>query len=329
MLIGDCASDPPLGATARLLATTRADDVVFGLGALALRRSHGDGELALAVADGAARAALATAIARIGAAPAIRLLDVPDAWPGVTAAAGDTIVPAAALVALADEAHGRAVERWVTVAGAVATPALLAATADETLAALVARAGGALDADWVALAGGAPAGWLAARDDVFAAIGAPALLLVLPARHELVRRLRTPVATWLARAASACEGCRACSDASPTALAPATLVAALVNRRDDGVAAVAVAMAAASLAATSLAMASCSGCGLCDAMCPAALSPRALATATRDRLRANGVHAEPAAPARPGLDRALLTARLGLTAYERSPVLAPHPRATV
>jgi ferredoxin len=303
LLIGDCASDPPLGATARLLATTRADDVLFGLGLLALRNAVSD--LALAVADATARTALADAIARTGAK--IRLIDVPDAWPGVTAAAGDTIVAAAELVALADAAHGRVAPKWVTVAGALATPALLTASADETIAALVARAGGALDADWIAVADGAPAGRLVARDDTFAAAGSPSLLLILPARHELIRRMRTPVATWLARAASACEGCRICSDACPAALDPATLVATLAGGRDEPAAA--------------SAMAGCSGCGLCDAMCPAALSPRALATATRDRLRAAGMAATPAPPSRPGLDRALLTARLGLTAYDRPPTL--------
>ena len=95
-IVGDCASDPPLGATARLLATVRADEVVFGLGVLALRHGGG-GELALAVADAGARAAIVAAIARAGAN--VRVLDVPDAWPGVTAAADATIVSAAELVA--------------------------------------------------------------------------------------------------------------------------------------------------------------------------------------------------------------------------------------
>ena len=55
-LVGDCASDPPLAATQRVLGAARADDVVYGLGAVALAR--GDRTMALAVADAEARAAL-------------------------------------------------------------------------------------------------------------------------------------------------------------------------------------------------------------------------------------------------------------------------------
>jgi Fe-S oxidoreductase len=69
------------------------------------------------------------------------------------------------------------------------------------------------------------------------------------------------------------------------------------------------------------ALAACSGCGVCDAVCPSALSPRALVTATRDRLRAGGM-AAPATTVRAGLDRAWLTARLGLLPYDRVPKVA-------
>jgi hypothetical protein len=81
MLIGDCASDPPLGATERALATVRADDVLYGLGAVAVARKHR--QLALAVSDLAARAALERAIAALGAD--VALVDVADAWPATAA----------------------------------------------------------------------------------------------------------------------------------------------------------------------------------------------------------------------------------------------------
>jgi ferredoxin len=300
VLIGDCASDPPLGASARVLATARAADVVYGLGAVALARGHR--QLALAVTDGEARAALARAIAELGAE--VTLVDAPDAWPAVAVAARDEVLPATALVAVADAARGRGTTAYVTVAGAVAAPAVLACAPATTMAALVARAGGALDDDWVAIAGGAPAGRLVAREATLAEAGATSLVLILPARHAWVRRLRTTVGDWLWRAASACEGCRACSDGCPVALAPHALVATLATGRDDGTA--------------PAAFAGCTGCGVCDAVCPSSLSPRALATAVRDRLPL----APATGPRSVGIDRALLTLRLGLGEYDRPPAFA-------
>jgi len=302
-LVGDCASDPPLGATQRALGAARADDVVFGLGATALAR--GDRTLALAVADAAARAALAAAIERVGAK--VELLDAPDAWPAIDARADDEVLPASLLVAVRDEARGRGAVTTVSVVGAVHEPTVLTAATTATMAELVARAGGALDADWVALAGGAPAGRLVDRDATLAEVGATATVLVLPARHEWVRRARTTVGDWLWRAASACEGCRACSDACPASLPAHALVATLATGRDDGTA--------------PALFAACSGCGVCDGACPAALSPRALATDVRDRLARGGVTPEAATTLRVGLDRALLTLRLGLASYDRPPRL--------
>lgn len=300
MLIGDCASDPPLGATARALATARAADVLYGLGAAALARGHG--ELALAVSDGAARAALAAAIASLGAR--VRIVDAPDAWPAVAATARDEVLPAAALAAIADGARARPPRAYVTVAGAVAAPTVRGCAPETTMAELVARAGGALDDDWVPIAGGAPAGRLVAREATLAELGEPSLVLVLPARHDWVRRLRTTVGDWLWRAASACAGCRACSDACPAGLDAHGLVVTLATARDD--------------ATAPAAFAGCSGCGVCDAACPASLSPRALATAVRDRLAL----APATAKRRVGIDRALLTLRLGLWEYDRKPVVS-------
>ena len=302
MLIGDCASDPPLGATQRTLAAARADDVVYGLGAVALARGHR--QLALAVAEAGARAALARAIAAVGAE--VQLVDVADAWPAVAAGARDEVLPASALVAVADEARGRAAAATVSVVGALAQPAVVSCARSTTMAELVAGAGGALDDDWLPVAGGAPAGRLVAREATWTEAGAPSLVLILPARHEWVRRLRTTVGDWLWRAASACEGCRACSDACPARLQAHALVATLATGRDDGTA--------------PAAFAACSGCGVCDAACPSALSPRALAVEVRERLARGGV-TETAKEIRVGIDRALLTLRLGLSGYDRPPAV--------
>ena len=328
MLIGDCASDPPLGATQRALAAARADDVVYGLGAVALARKHRAMALAVAAGDAAARAALAAAIARIGAD--VALVEVADAWPAVTAGERDEVLPASALVAVAEaarvgaaapaseaaragvaaragEAAPDAAALFVSVVGAVGAPAVLRCATTATMGELVARAGGAVDDDWVPIAGGAPSGRLVARDTTLAEAGAPSVVLVLPARHQWVRRLRTTVGDWLWRAASACEGCRACSDACPASLQAHALVATLATARDDGTA--------------PAAFAACTGCGVCDAACPAGLSPRALAVDVRERLARGGLAATAPVTLRPGIDRALLTLRLGLAMYDRAPLL--------
>jgi ferredoxin len=297
-LVGDCASDPPLGATLRALATERADEVLYGLGMVAVARKAE--ALTLVVRHVDAGEALRAAAARLGAV--VEIAHAPDAWPP---AVGDA-VDARALVEAAERARGRAPSCYLTVAGAVREPAVLAVDEGAAVEELVAQAGGAVDDDWVAVAGGAPAGALADREATLAALGRPSLLLVLPARHEVVRRLRTPLGDWLVRAASACEGCRACSDACAR-LMPHAVLATLTTLRDDGVD-----------LATALA---CTGCGLCDAVCPSALSPRALVVDVRDRFRAAAVaHAHTNPPAN-GLDVALLTQRLGLQPYDRTPVI--------
>ena len=323
MLIGDCASDPPLAATERALATARADDVVYGLGAAALARGHK--QLALAVADAAARAALERAIAAIGADVAI--LEVAAAWPAVSAGVKDEVLPASMLVAIAEAARAKAQERadpatvTVSVVGAVHTPAVVQAAPATTMSELVARVGGALEDDWVAIAGGAPAGCVVTREATLAEAGAPSVVLLLPARHALVRRLRTTVGDWLWRAASACEGCRACGEACPSGLATHALVATLATGREvtasvelaRGTSPGPVGRSPGPVAS----FAACTGCGVCDAACPAGLSPRALAVDVRERLMRGGVTVPAAAARRAGIDRALLTLRLGLAMYDR------------
>ena len=288
-LVGDCASDPPLGATLRALACARPDDVLTGLAALALAR--GAEELRVVVRHFDAEAALRAAAERLAAR--VEIVRLADAWP--PNAGG---VDARELVANAPARPDRA--RYVTVAGAVHQPTVLPLREPITLAGLAALAGGPLDDDWVPLVDGR----VADRDQAW---GGEPLVLVLPARHPLVRRARTPIADWLVRAASACEGCSVCSEACAH-LSPHEVVWTLVTLRDDGTA------PAAAIA--------CTHCGLCDAVCPSSLSPRALVVDVRDRLRA--LDPDLKAPSKGGgavgLDVKLLTQRLGLADYDREPL---------
>jgi ferredoxin len=272
---GDCASDPPLSATLRALACARADDLLLGLAALAPAKS----KLRLAVRHDDAEKALREACARMGAA--VEIARLPDAWPAP--AQGPD---ARALVAASPR---REVRRFVTVAGAVKEPAVMPVRGEATLIDLLAAAGGPVDDDWLPLVF---AEGFALREREARWAGEP-LVLALPAGHPLVRKLKTPLADWLVRAASACEGCSICSE-SCAHLRPHEVVWTLATLRDDG---------------TRLTeAAACTGCGLCDAMCPSALSPRALVLDVSRSLP------------KPGLDVGLLVKRMGLGDYDREPL---------
>jgi ferredoxin len=301
-LVADCASDPPLSATGRALAVRRADDLLYGLGLRALGTSR---PLAVAVRHEDAARAIAEACARLEAA--VEVVRLPDAWPPKID--GESVA-AAELVTATARARSRPQSVYVTVAGAVAQPLVLAAPDDATVESLVAAAGGALDADWVALAGGAPGGRLVERATTLAELDVceRSTLVVLSQGHAAVRRAKTPIADWLLRAASACEGCRVCGEACPVAgLLPHELCTTLTSGRDDGV---------------RLARAvDCIGCGVCDAVCPSALSPRALVGDVRARLLDGKVAAQSTGERSraPGLEMGLLTLRLGLGPYDRPP----------
>jgi ferredoxin len=277
-MIGDCASDAPLSGTLRAIACARAEDVLLGLGAL--------GGLKIAVRHDDAELALREAARRLGAVK-LEIVRLPDAWP-------PSVDGPDARVLVAASPRRKDSARYVTVAGAVGEPSVLPVRGWARVEELVARAGGPLDDDWLPVIDHQ----LVDRDAEW--MGAP-LILILPARHPLVRKLKTPVSDWLLRAASACEGCRVCSD-SCAHLSPHEVVWTLATLRDDG-----IALAAA---------AACTGCGLCDAMCPSALSPRALVVDVRERMRGANVKF-PDKKIVAGLDVKLLTQRMGLADYDR------------
>lgn len=345
----DLAGDPPLGRSANAIAVEDAERVVAGAGA-ALVATRGRRAI-VAVRTMAAERAVRATCERLGGAEgrsALEVIQVPPLWPSLGLAwdlgldpAWTWVLDGEALLDLEAAALGRErAPRRVTVAGVVRRPGVVAwrgapstsetsvsSGAGPTVETLVAASGGSDDETgpaWEALDGGAPGGRLVGRSDPVRT----SLLLVLPVEHPLVARARTSVGDWLRRAASACEGCRACSDACPVALsggrlAPHEVIATLVSGRDDGVR---LAEAAA-----------CLGCGVCDVVCPGALSPATLLGAVRDRLSGvseregeggkgrQGVTcpvqpAHQAHPDRTGrrLSIDLLLLRTGLAAYDRA-----------
>jgi ferredoxin len=289
---GDCASDPPLGATSRALACLRPDDLLLGLAALAPPKC----KLQLTVRHDDAEQALREAVRRLEAQ--VEIVRLPDAWPPPDVRTPDAREVVAASPLRRDGA------RYLTVAGAVQQPMVLPVRGAASIEELVRAAGGPLDDDWLPLGFDGGGIELLERDGEWQG---ETLLLVLPARHPLVRKCKTPLTDWLVRAASACEGCRICSE-SCAHLEPHQIVWTLATLRDDGTA--------------PLAALACTGCGLCDAVCPSALSPRALVKDVRDRLRLRGASVSNSlrTVAAPGLDVTLLTQRLGLADYDRPPL---------
>jgi electron transport complex protein RnfC len=303
----DLACDPPLSESARDIALTEGPAIVRALGAamVAARAKRGVVAVRDAASEKSIQAALATAAG--DDVKGARVARVADVWPttGIERDVGcpDALVlDGEAALDLDSASFGtpRGAKR-ITVAGEVARPSVIrgAATVEEAVAA----AGGATVNAWVALDGGLLGGRAADREDR----PRSSLLMVLPAASPHVARARVSLGDWLRRAASACEGCRVCSEVCPVALdgralAPHEILWTLVAGRDDG---------------TRLAgAAACVGCGVCDVACPAAISPAALVGAVRERLPPTvsaGARGE-AHPDRGGrrMARSLLALRLGI-----------------
>ena len=275
-VVVDLANDPPLGRSLAAIAVEESARVVAGIGAAMIASRARSG--VIAVGDAAAHKAIDAALREAGSTT-VRVERVPDVYPtrGLDRDLGchyAWILDGERLLDLEAAAFATArAPRRVTVAGAVRTPSVVSVPAGAPLAIeqLVAACGGATVEPWLPLDGGAWSGRLADPE----APPATALVLVLAADHALVQRARVSVEDQLRRAASACEGCRLCTDACPvyldgSALAPHQIVASLAQGL-DGLAHLAGAAA-------------CIHCGVCDATCPATIIPAALVAAVKSRL---------------------------------------------
>lgn len=317
LVVGDLGAEPLLARGAAALVERHGDLLLDGLGAAGL--ATGAKRLVLAVPEGP----LVPAARALCRGKSVELLVTPPAYPSrpglllEEASERAWIVPAPRLAAFGAVAQGRAVPRLCTIAGAVRAPQVvdLAALlpAERTPLALVRCSGGAADgaAAWVAIRDGAPAGVLWPAESELPLECQE--LLVLPAAHELVRRLRRGEGAFRERARNACLSCRLCTDLCPEAqagveLAPHRILRGLALGTSD-----------AQLAEEA---ARCTGCGTCSALCPAELLPASLlrqlqaATALpvpledRDPERCVGL------PAPRQVGRELLLARLGLADYD-------------
>lgn len=228
-------------------------------------------------------------------------------------------------VALALEGRWPSSRRFVTVAGAVARPAVVEAPLGTPLAELVELCGGATDPGWVpwlnGALGGRRSGWGDAVDlDTRG-------LVVLPHDHPIVVRSTTPLSDVVGRIVAACEGCRTCTDLCPVHLAGAHLEPHRVMQ----VLAASWTGAALPLDGPVLGALECTGCGLCSAACPSMLEPAMGLRALREQLGAQGVTLAAAAAPRPHPDRrgrrvslARLVDMLGLAPYDAARLPSLH-----
>lgn len=308
-VVGRVADDEPLFATEAAVASEVPHLIVRGLGAVAMLSRAG--RVILAVATGA-RDVLTRLKAEV-CGSRVELVELPPSTPmdrdqvicDLAQRAGQS-VPAAGLdralvldavelrdVALALAGAGISRSRFVTVAGAVREPAVVAAPVGTPVADLVARCGGCADPGWLAwhngVLRGAAAGW-----DQVVEPGTRGVV-VLQHDHPLRRRSCTPVGDLVRRIPSACASCRICTDACPVFLAGGQLAPHDVMR----------AVAAAQDRPAVVGALECTRCGICTALCPARLAPALVIAAAADGLGSRGVelcgvHALRPHPDRPG-----------------------------
>ncbi len=333
-IILNCSECEPLLTVHRQLLARYAEEILSALDMLA--QALGGAEVIVAVKKNYAQtvAAVASLLSRY---PNMRLHLSEDVYPAgdeiilIYEATGTVVPPgtlpaeSGLLVLNVETVHNiyRAVtenapvtRKWVTVTGAVKSPATLLLPVGSTVGEAVDKAGGvkAPGEDAAYLIGGPMMGYIAegGGEKITKTTNA---VIVLPRGHFLVQTYSRNPKTDLNRVASACCQCRACTDMCPRKLLgypikPHRIMRALAMRDIEDTEALKGALY-------------CSLCGVCERVaCPQGLAPRALlrmykTALGKGGLRAQKVQAGAVDPAREyrRCDEARLTAKLGLTAY--------------
>lgn len=211
--------------------------------------------------------------------------------------------------------------KYITITGEVKNPVTLKAPLGTTYGELIALAGGATVKDYKLVGGGPMTGRIVSESDVVTKTSNA--VIVLPADHFVIRKKTSKIKLDMNRAMAACCQCRMCTDLCSRHLLGHPIEPHLFMR-----------------SATSgvtkdltpfLNTMYCSQCGLCEMYaCGQGLSPRTLIGEYKNGLRANGIKPDPNVEMGPvnenrsgrmvPVDR--LTARLGLSAYDKPALLA-------
>ena len=204
-------------------------------------------------------------------------------------------------------------EKFVTVAGEVASPVTLCVPIGTKLSELVKHAGGLTNEDVEYISGGPMMGKIVSDADVVTKT--TNALLVLPSDNVAVMNKKRNAKIGLRRAMSVCCQCRSCTELCSRhnlgyGVEPHMVMRVLSNGGRGDVYKLAESLF-------------CSGCGLCEAYsCPQGLSPRSLIAELKAKARENGFRAEEpkiyerkdSDLRRVSLDR--LRSRLGLNKYD-------------
>ncbi len=231
--------------------------------------------------------------------PYVRLIALEDTYPagepfvlldrllGIRLSPGADPESAGVLVAaphdlwhLARALEGRPLtHRFVSIVGAVKHPQTVRAPIGAACGDLLTHCGGP-SVEGVGMVMG---GILRGRPADESSLVSPStsVLIVLPEGHEVLRRQGQTTADMLRRAALVCSACRQCSERCPPrllgrAIHPHLLMRGLAYRLD-------------ACEEIVTGPSNCLGCGLCQAICPAGLSPGRLYEALGVELKRRGV----------------------------------------
>lgn len=211
--------------------------------------------------------------------------------------------------------------KYITITGEVKNPVTLRAPLGTTYGELIALAGGATVKDYRLVGGGPMTGRIVSESDVVTKTSNA--IIVLPADHFVIRKKTSKIKLDMNRAMAACCQCRMCTDLCSRHLLGHPIEPHLFMRSaTSGVT---------KDLAPFLNTMYCSQCGLCEMYaCGQGLSPRTLIGEYKNGLRANGIKPDPNVKMDPvnenrsgrmvPVDR--LTARLGLSAYDKPALLA-------
>lgn len=211
--------------------------------------------------------------------------------------------------------------KYITITGEVKNPVTLRAPLGTTYGELIALAGGATVKDYRLVGGGPMTGRIVSESDVVTKTSNA--ILVLPEDHFVIRKKTSKIKLDMNRAMAACCQCRMCTDLCSRHLLGHPIEPHLFMRSaTSGVT---------KDLAPFLNTMYCSQCGICEMYaCGQALAPRTLIGEYKNGLRANGIKPDPNVKMGPvnenrsgrmiPVDR--LTARLGLSAYDKPALLA-------
>lgn len=209
-------------------------------------------------------------------------------------------------------------DKYVTVAGEVKNPLTLRVPLGTSVSELIRAAGGVTAESVEYVAGGPMMGRLTTPNDVVTKT--TNAILVLPSTHPVVMNKKTNAKISLKRAMSVCCQCRSCTELCSRhvlgyPVEPHAVMRIFSNGGKGDLKILEGALF-------------CSGCGLCETYsCPQGLSPRAIIAELKAAARAQGfrpsgtVHEEPNADLKK-VSVQRLTARLGLTKYDREAPLS-------